>query len=119
MALFKAARAAALLEARDYVVPDDVKLLFLLATEDVVRLSYPGAIHRTWLRTQAAALQQTAAATCQLSGTVSQNAEHAVQAHRLAQAASDVAVRSRCACQSAASSARSWRAPRPRRCRRP
>ena len=41
-----------------YDTADDLKLLFLLATDDVVRLSYPGAIHRTWLRTQVAALEQ-------------------------------------------------------------
>lgn len=43
-----------------YDTADDLKLLFLLATDDVTRLSYPNTIHRTWLRTQVTALEQAA-----------------------------------------------------------
>lgn len=45
-----------------YDTADDLKLLFLLKTEDVVALSYPSTIHRTWMRTQVAALEAQAQA---------------------------------------------------------
>jgi hypothetical protein len=43
-----------------YDTADDVELLFSFATEEVAMLSYPGVVHRTWLRTQAAALEAQA-----------------------------------------------------------
>jgi hypothetical protein len=44
-----------------YDTAADLKLLFLSATEDVVLLAHPDAVHRPWLRTQVPALETMAA----------------------------------------------------------